>query len=108
MRYEKKYQLLKKRNIELNKKLDETKFQLEFIKQRNSNGYKRAKELIAELEAVKVEWEQSLSEVNEVRDKYKKLVDDVMVMKLTMKKIMKKESLMKRFIKYMKQKIFWR
>lgn len=72
-----KEEITRKRNLELSKELDEVRFQLAMQKDLNSESMKRAKELITELEAIKLTWLKSLKEVDEQKEQYKRLINEL-------------------------------
>ena len=72
-----KEEITRKRNLELSKELDEIRFQLAMQKDLNSESMKKAKELITELEAIKLTWLKSLKEVENQREQYRDLINEV-------------------------------
>ena len=77
--------VLRKRNIELLKELDEAKSQLAMEKDLNSESTKKAQDLIVELEMIKSTWLKALDEVDEQRKLYKKLIEEVKEFKNSVK-----------------------
>lgn len=75
---------IRKRNIELTKQLEDVKFQLEFNSQLNMNGYKKAKDLIVELEEIKQDWILAIKDLNDKRTKYSCLINELQDMKKNM------------------------
>lgn len=73
----KQMDIVRKKNAELSKQLDDIKFQLEFNSQLNMNGYNKAKDLIVELESIKQDWLKSLNDLNNQKEKYSDLVNDL-------------------------------
>lgn len=72
---------IRKRNAELTKQLDDLKFKLDFNEQLNMNGYKQAKDLIVDLEKIKQDWESSLADLNDKRNKYSELIVELQEIK---------------------------
>lgn len=72
---------IRKRNAELTKQLNDMRFKLEFDSQLNMNGYKRAKDLIDDLEKIKQDWMLSLNDLNDKRMKYSYLIADLQEIK---------------------------
>ncbi len=72
-----KKEITRQRNLELSKELEDVKFQLAMQKELNSESAKKAKELIAELEAIKLTWLKSLKELNNQREQYRDLIIEV-------------------------------
>lgn len=77
----KQVDMIRKRNAELTKQLDDLKFQLEFNSQLNMNGYKSAKDLINDLEKIKHDWILALDDLNDKRMKYSELISDLQKIK---------------------------
>lgn len=77
----KQIDMIRKRNTELVKQLDDLKFQLEFNSQLNMNGYRRAKDLIEDLEKIKQDWLLALDDLNNKRMEYSKLISDLQKIK---------------------------
>ena len=84
MNRQKQIEIIRKRNTELSKQLDDVKFQLEFNSQLNSEGYQRARDLIVDLEKIKQEWLIALDDLNDKREKYSYLISDLQEMKTIM------------------------
>ena len=76
---------IRKRNAELNEQLEDMRFKLEFDKQLNSEGYRRAKELIEDLEKIKKDWMSAFDDLNNKRMEYSILIADLKAMKSIMK-----------------------
>ena len=70
----KKSELLRKRNIDLNNKLKDLKSELDFIKNVNSESYKKAETLIIELEKIKMEWNDCLNNLKNTQKEYDSLL----------------------------------
>ena len=77
--------MIRKRNAELSKQLDDMKFKLEYNSQLNMEGYKHAKDLIVELEQLKQEWKSSIDDLNDKREKYAELIAELRTIKNIMK-----------------------
>jgi hypothetical protein len=77
----KQIDMIRKRNTELVKQLDDLKFQLEFNSQLNMNGYRHAKDLINDLEKIKQDWLLALDDLNNKRMEYSKLISDLQKIK---------------------------
>lgn len=75
---------IRKRNAELNKQLEDLKFKLEFNSQLNMNGYQHAKDLIEDLEKIKQDWISALVDLNNKKEQYVKLIDDLQKIKSIM------------------------
>jgi chromosome segregation ATPase len=75
---------IRKRNAELNKQLEDLKFKLEFNSQLNMNGYQHAKDLIEDLEKIKQDWISALVDLNNKREQYVKLINDLQKIKSIM------------------------
>lgn len=81
MNESKRIEMIRKRNAELTKQLDDMRFKLEFNLQLNTEGYKRAKDLICDLEKIKQDWIEALYDLNDKRNKYDCLINDLQAMK---------------------------
>lgn len=77
----KEVDMIRKRNAELTKQLDDAKFNLEVNSQLNMEGYKRAKDLIDDLEKIKQDWTFALNDLNDKRTKYSNLIADLQEIK---------------------------
>lgn len=77
----KQVDMIRKRNAELTKQLDNLKFQLEFNSQLNMKGYQSAKDLISDLEQIKHDWMLALDDLNDKRMKYSELISDLQKIK---------------------------
>ena len=73
----KQIDLIRKRNTQLNEQLDKVKFELEYDRLLNREGYKHAKDLIAELEDIKKRWTEALDDLKNKQDEDQMLVDDI-------------------------------
>ena len=73
----KQIDLIRKRNAQLNEQLDKVKFELEYDRLLNREGYKHAKDLIAELEDIKKRWNEALDDLRNKQDEYQMIVDDI-------------------------------
>jgi len=73
--------MIRKRNVELTKQLEDIRFELEFKSQLNMNGYQRAEDLINDLEKIKQDWTLALDDLNDKRTKYSNLIADLQIVK---------------------------
>lgn len=94
----KQIDLIRKRNKELSKQLNDLKFKLEFDSQFNAEGYKQAKDLIQDLEKIKSEWLQALNDLQNAKLKYSFLIKNLQEIKKLMGDIGYKIPLRKRII----------
>lgn len=81
MRNVKQVDMIRKRNADLTKQLEDLKFQLEFNSQLNMKGYKCAKDLINDLEKIKHDWLLALEDLNNKRIEYSELISDLQKIK---------------------------
>ncbi len=72
---QKQLALLRKRNADLTGQLDGLRFRLDYDTQLNKEGYRRAKELIAELEQIKTDWLRALSDLEKQKEQYAVLIE---------------------------------
>ena len=77
----KKINMIRKRNAELTKQLEDIRFKLEFDSQLNMEGYKRAKDLIEDLEKIKKDWLIALNDIDNKRMEYSYLINDLQSIK---------------------------
>ena len=84
--------MIRKRNIELTEQLNDMRFQLEFNSQLNADSYRRANDLIDELEEIKEKWLYTLNDLNNKREEYSKLIIDLQKIKNIMTIINKLKS----------------
>ena len=87
MNRQKQIGIIRERNAELTKQIDDMRFKLEFNSQLNIEGYKHAKDLIDDLEKIKQNWESTLNDLDKERIKYSKLNHDLQSMKNIMIKM---------------------
>ncbi|MCD7810256.1 MAG: hypothetical protein LUG91_00125 [Ruminococcus sp.] len=73
----KQLELVRKRNSELSKTIDELKSKIDFDSKNKQESFVRAKELIKELEEIKEEWESSLKILKEKQEEYELLISDL-------------------------------
>ncbi len=73
----KQTEVIRKRNAQLNKQLEELKLAFAYDKTLNREGYKHAKNLIAEIEKLKNEWEDALDRIRKTQEEYQMLVEDL-------------------------------
>lgn len=73
----KQIDLIRKRNTQLNEQLENAKFAFEYDRMLNREGYKHAKDLIAELEDIKKRWTEALEDLKNKQDEYQMVVDDI-------------------------------
>ena len=83
-REKKRLELQIKRNRDLQKKLEEAKMSLAKSEMDSENGFKRAKELIGELEDIKSRWEKSLNELERLQTQYQDLISKTKKLKNAM------------------------
>lgn len=81
MNKQKQMELVRKRNSDLEKKINNLKFKLEYDEKLNREGFKRAKYLIAELEEIKLAKETELNELKKKQEEYQTLIDDLQKMR---------------------------
>lgn len=81
MNRQKQIDLIRKKNAELSKQLDDLRFKLESNTQLNIDGYNKAKDLIVELEEIKQSWLESIEDLNNQREKYSILINDLQKIK---------------------------
>lgn len=74
---QKQIELIRKRNYSLSEELENLKLKMDFDKELNGQGYEDVKSLVSDLENIKTEWEQSLSELKVSQAKYDCLVSDL-------------------------------
>lgn len=67
--------LARKRNAELSRENEALKFDIEKNKALNQETADRAKALISDLEAMKAEWQQTISELHKKCDEYQDLLN---------------------------------
>lgn len=77
-------ELLRKRNLDLSAELDELRFELEYEKKLKSGSMKKAKDLIDELESIKIRWNKSLDEIEQYKMQYEQLISELRHIKSTM------------------------
>lgn len=77
MNKKKQMDVIRKRNAELNKELDDLKIELAMNTQLNMESYEQAKDLIACLEQIKADWLKSLEEIQNARVEYSFLIDEL-------------------------------
>lgn len=73
----KQAELIRKRNAELTRQLNEMKERLRLENQANEYRNKRADDLISELEDIQKEWVTALNDINNQRDELYSLINDV-------------------------------
>lgn len=81
MNRQKAIELARKNNSKLQKEFNNLKFKLEYDQKLNREGLKKAKDLIFELEQTKAKWLKSLNELNEERERYHELSNDLQKMR---------------------------
>ena len=86
MNKDKKLEIMRKRNTELNNRLKDTEFMIQYTKFNNQNGYYSAKQLIYELNDIKEKWIEALAELEQERDEYQNVVSDIKKIREKMKK----------------------
>ena len=75
---------IRKRNMELNKQIDDLKLKLEYHKELNTESYQAAKDLIADLENIREEWIQTLQRLHDMESEYQGLISDMKEIKANM------------------------
>lgn len=73
----KQTEIIRKRNAQLSKQLEDLKIAFAYDKTLNREGYKHARNLIADIENLKREWEDALTKIREKQDEYQTLVKDL-------------------------------
>lgn len=73
----KQIELIRKRNAELSKQIDDLKFRIDFDSELNTESYKQAKKLISDLENLKSRWLKSIEEIEKEKDEYSKLISEL-------------------------------
>lgn len=81
MNRQKQIDMIRRKNAELSKQLDDLRFKLEYDSQLNSNAVERAKNLIDDLEKIKQDWLSTLNDLNNKREKYSELITDLQKIK---------------------------
>ena len=74
----KQIEKIRKRNMELNRQIDDLNHMLEYNKQLNTESYQTAKDLIDELERIRDEWLQALQRLHDKQTEYEALISDLM------------------------------
>lgn len=77
MNTSKQMDIIRKRNTDLSKRLEELQFKLDYQNQLNTGSYKTAKELITELNTIKDEWSRSLKILQKRDAEYQRLIEDL-------------------------------
>lgn len=78
---------LEHQNSELRAKNNELQFNIDKLKELDSEGYKRAKELIKEIEVLKDELKKEVQNLRDKQNEYQILIDDVKTIRKSLKKI---------------------
>lgn len=84
---DKQLDLVRKRNSDLMKKLEDMKSKLEVDQNLNKESYQQAKDLITELEEIKSEWLILIDSLQEKRDEYDELISTLKKIKTDMTNI---------------------
>ena len=101
----KQLELIRKRNIELSKQIDDLKFKLEFDYQLNMEGYKRAKDLISDLERIKSDWMKVVEDLKEKEVEYSYLISELKMIRDIMRNMGFKIPIYKKILLRLKSKI---
>ncbi len=73
----KQTEIIRKRNAQLNKQLEELKLAFAYDKTLNREGYKHARNLIAEIEKLKNDWEDALARIRKSQEEYQMLMGNL-------------------------------
>ncbi len=79
--------LLRKRNTQLQEELDRLK-ELHLKQESNAPESKKVSELITDLENIRTEWMNILEELNQDREEYIALIDDLRTVRKAFKELM--------------------
>lgn len=77
----KQIELIRKRNSNLTKQLEDLKNKLQLEQQINIDKKQRAEDLIVEIESLQTEWLGVLDDLKKKREEYQSLINDVKTMK---------------------------
>jgi hypothetical protein len=80
-------ELLRKRNVQLQEELDRLK-ELHLKQESNDPESKKVSELITDLENIRTEWMKILEELNQDREEYIALIDDLRTVRKAFKELM--------------------
>lgn len=80
----KQIDLIRKRNSDLSKQFNDLKFKLELDSKLNIDSYKIAKDLINDLEKIKLDWNKSLDEIQNYKIQYAILINELKEIKKTL------------------------
>lgn len=87
MKETKTIELLRKRNTQLQEELDQLK-ELHLKQESNDPENKKVSELITDLENIRTEWMKILEELNQDREEYIALIDDLRTVRKAFKELM--------------------
>lgn len=87
MKETKTIELLRKRNAQLQEELDRLK-ELHLKQESNAPESKKVSELITDLENIRTEWMNILEELNQDREEYIALIDDLRTVRKAFKELM--------------------
>lgn len=87
MKETKTIELLRKRNTQLQEELDRLK-ELHLKQESNAPESKKVSELITDLENIRTEWMNILEELNQDREEYIALIDDLRTVRKAFKELM--------------------
>ncbi len=73
----KQTEIIRKRNAQLNKQLEELKLAFAYDKTLNREGYKHARNIIAEIETLKHDWEDALARIRKSQEEYQMLMENL-------------------------------
>lgn len=99
----KQIDVIRKRNAELTKELENMRFKLEFDSQLNTESYKRAKDLINDLEKIKSEWIKIIENLNKKDIEYSYLISELKTIKDIMRNMGFKIPIHKKILLYFKK-----
>ena len=86
MNRNKQMELTRKNNARLTEQLEEAKTELELNKMMSGENYKRAEELIADLELIKKKWIAALDDLYDKQAEYDRIIGDVRGIRKRMRK----------------------
>lgn len=98
MNRQKQIELSRKRNADLEQKLKDVKFKLEYDRELNQKALSQAKNLITELEMHEIEKQKELNNLKEMRERYQGLLNSLQDMRNEMAKMGFKRPWYKRLI----------
>ena len=84
MENNKQIENVRKRNIELNKQIDDLNYMLEYNKKLNTESYQTVNELIDDLENIREEWLETLQRLHDKESEYQGLISNMKEVKENM------------------------